>query len=186
MIMTLGHSHRSAEEFLAILEAAGVERLLDVRARPGSRRFPWFGRRPLARSLQAAGIQYQHVPALGGGREPRRDSPNCGLREDWQRGYADWMQGREFRDTVIWLRGLEAEGRSALMCAEADPRHCHRWLIADALICLGVSVQHLATPEGDYAHRGSRCLDRSAGWPRYPQAPGETLPLELDRHGGQK
>lgn len=178
MIVTLGHSSREITTFVAILHQAEVTRLLDVRARPGSRRFPWFGRRPLQRSLTEAGIAYRHLPALGGRREPERDSPNTALRTDWERGYADWMRSIEFREALEELQQQAEEEVVALMCAEGDPRHCHRWLIADALHCRGSEAVHLATPEGDYPHPGSDGLECVNGGPLYPAPRNLTLGLE--------
>lgn len=168
MIGTIGHSSRTAQELIGLLKAEGAERLVDVRARPGSRRFPWFGRRPLARHLEEAGIGYRHCPAFGGKRESAADSPHQGLARVWQRAYADWMESSEFRCALEVLIAEAETMRVVLMCAEGDPRQCHRWLIADALFCRGVMVRHWGTPVGSVDHAGSDSLVCLDGWPAYP------------------
>jgi uncharacterized protein (DUF488 family) len=142
VIFTVGHSTRPQDELIAILEEAGVELLVDVRRFPGSRRHPQFGQEALRVGLAGAGIGYKHEPELGGRRAPRPDSPNTGWRVAAFRGYADHMARPEFRRTLDRLVG-SPETPTALMCAEALPRKCHRQLIADALTARGVEVVHL-------------------------------------------
>ncbi len=77
-IHTVGHGRRPLEELVAVLADAGVQTLVDVRRFPGSRRLPWFNAEALAESLPAVGIGYAHLPALGGRRSRRPDSPNGG------------------------------------------------------------------------------------------------------------
>ena len=100
VIYTIGHSTRSFEEFVSLLEAHGVTRLADIRTVPRSRRHPQFSRDALAAALPEAGIEYRHFPMLGGLRKPRPDSVNLGWRHAGFRGYADHMQ------TLSFHRGL--------------------------------------------------------------------------------
>lgn len=139
-IFTIGHSTRPLGEFLACLRAHGVRRLVDVRTFPGSRRHPQYGAAALADSLAAEGVEYVHLPALGGRRRPRPDSPNDAWRNQSFRGYADHMASAEFAAGLAELRRLGAAGPTAIMCAEAVPWRCHRSLISDALIARGVAV----------------------------------------------
>jgi uncharacterized protein (DUF488 family) len=88
LVLTVGHSTRPIDDFIALLKAHGVERVVDVRTVPKSRRNPQFGQDALPGSLAAAGIEYTHMPALGGLRRPRPDSPNTGWRNESFRGYA--------------------------------------------------------------------------------------------------
>src|SRR5699024_10046780 len=97
-IFTIGHSTHPIEEFLAILKAHGIRRLVDVRTIPKSRRNPRFGSDALAQSLRGAGITYRHVPALGGLRHRRKDSPNGAWRNASFQGYADYMITDEFNE----------------------------------------------------------------------------------------
>ncbi|MEX5217273.1 MAG: DUF488 domain-containing protein [Nitrospira sp.] len=110
-IFTIGHSTRSVEEFLDLLKPHGIQLLVDVRRFPASRRYPHFNGASLAQSLKDAGIQYHHMPGLGGRRPTRRDSPNTGWRNTGFRGYADYMQTDEFWEALEELMG----------CAETRP-----------------------------------------------------------------
>jgi uncharacterized protein (DUF488 family) len=145
-VFTIGHSNRPIEEFIALLAEHGVQRVLDIRTVPKSRHNPQFGQDQLPTSLAEAGIAYQYIGALGGLRHPRKDSPNAGWHNKSFRGYADHMQGEEFRhgvdDVAAMASGAGAE-RCALMCAEAVPWRCHRSMVADALTVRGIPVEHI-------------------------------------------
>ena len=142
-IATVGHSNHPIEKFLEILSAHRVERVLDVRRFPASRKWPHFNADSLGRGLLAAGIDYVGVPELGGRRKPNPDSPHVAWRVDAFRGYADFMDTPEFASGLERLFGLAQERRSALMCAEALPWRCHRSLIADALLARGWEVREI-------------------------------------------
>ena len=144
-IFTIGHSTRPIEEFIRLLHAHGVQRLVDVRTVPKSRHNPQFGQEQLSASLEGAGIQYTHMRGLGGLRHARPDSANTGWRNASFRGYADYMQTPEFQDSLKHLIDLAKEERVAVMCAEAVPWRCHRSLIADALIARGVEAREIAS-----------------------------------------
>ena len=142
----MGHSTRGLDELADLLRAQGVTLLADVRTAPGSRRMPHFSRAVLEEELAGRGIEYVHLPELGGLRRPRPDSPNSGWRNESFRGYAYHMATAEFRDGVARLLEL-ARGRSAaVMCAEAVPWRCHRSLLADALLVRGIEVRHIIGP----------------------------------------
>jgi uncharacterized protein (DUF488 family) len=143
MILTIGHSTRPIEEFVGMLQAHGVERLIDVRTVPKSRYNPQFQSEALAASLKSAGIEYRHMPGLGGLRHARKDSTNTGWRNDSFRGYADYMETPEFERNLEELIGLSEEKRTVVMCAEAVPWRCHRSLIADALTARGIVAEHI-------------------------------------------
>jgi uncharacterized protein (DUF488 family) len=143
LILTIGHSTRSLDELAALLRAHGVERLADVRAFPRSRRHPQFNIDTLPAALAAMGIDYCHLPALGGRRTPRKDSANAAWREPGFRGYADYMETDAFERGLAPLLDVARRQRVALMCAEAQPWRCHRSLIADALVARGVRVEHI-------------------------------------------
>lgn len=142
-IWTIGHSTRTIEDFLAILRAHGLESLVDVRHFPGSRRYPHFGKQQLAESLLKAGIEYHHIPKLGGRRRPKPDSPNTAWRNEAFRGYADYMQTEAFAGGIRQLLDLAGQKRVAIMCAEAVWWRCHRGLIADYLKARGHKVFHI-------------------------------------------
>ncbi len=142
-ILTVGHSNHEERRFLELLADARIGLIADVRANPRSR-YPQFNRSALAASLEGAGIGYAHLgEQLGGRRESAADSPNTGWEEGPFRGYADHMASPEFAAGLERLEELASERRSAVMCAEADWRHCHRRLIADVLLIRGWKVLHL-------------------------------------------
>ena len=151
-LFTLGHSTLPIERFIAILQAYGIRRLVDVRTMPASRHNPQFNADALAASLAAQGIGYLHMPALGGLRHARKDSPNAGWRNASFRGYADYMQTDAFRDALESLVGLGRQSRTAIMCAEAVPWRCHRSLVADALTVRGVPVVEILSETGYRRH----------------------------------
>jgi uncharacterized protein (DUF488 family) len=151
-LWTLGHSTRPIDEFIGLLRAHQISLLVDVRTIPRSRHNPQFNRDALAQSLSDAGLQYQHLPALGGLRKPRKDSVNQGWRNASFRGYADYMQTEEFWIALDELMGHGAQMRTAIMCAEAVPWRCHRSLVADALLSRGWDIRHIMSPEKATPH----------------------------------
>src|ERR1017187_5653522 len=151
-VLTIGHSNRTWKDFLELLRAHHVKRVIDVRSIPRSRHNPQFNRETLATKLRAARIGYVHLRKLGGLRHARRDSPNMGWRNASFRGFADYMQTSEFDAGLQRLIKLARQKRSALMCAEAVPWRCHRSLIADALIVRGIRVEHIMSGNRRHAH----------------------------------
>ena len=156
-ILTIGHSTRPMEEFLSLLAEHGVQRLVDVRRFPGSRRFPQYGSDALAASLRGEGIAYRHEPDLGGRRAEKRGaddpSPNAAWRNPQFRAYADHMGAPEFQAAIARVL-RDAEGAAvALMCAEAVPWRCHRGLIADLLVARGIPVVDVIGAGRADAHR---------------------------------
>jgi uncharacterized protein (DUF488 family) len=152
MILTIGHSTRPFEEFLALLQEHRVMLLADVRTVPRSRHNPQYNSDTLARSLRVVGLAYRHMPGLGGLRKPRKDSGNMGWRNESFRGYADYMQTAEFATALAELQSLAERGCVCIMCAEAVPWRCHRSLIGDALLVHGVEVRHIMSPNQTPEH----------------------------------
>jgi len=151
-ILTIGHSTHSFEEFVAMLEAHGVEQIVDVRTMPKSRRVPQFNDQSLRDELPARGIAYVHLKSLGGLRHTTKGSINTGWRNASFRGYADYMATVEFREGIARLLELAAEKRAAIMCAEAVPWRCHRSLIGDALLVRGVKVEDIMNAKSRKEH----------------------------------
>lgn len=147
-IWTIGHSTRSADEFLQLLRSNTIDGLADVRTIPRSRRHPHFGREALDARLKEDGIEYRHFAALGGLRKPRHDSPNGAWRNEAFRGYADHMMTPEFAAAVDELLDFGGRRTVAVMCAEAVWWQCHRMLLSDALIARDVDVQHIMSLRG--------------------------------------
>lgn len=142
-LWTIGHSSRPIEEFLALLEEQGIERVADVRRYPGSRAHPHFNSEPLAASLASRGMEYIPFPDLGGRRAPAPTSTNTIWRNAAFRAYADFMETPEFAAGLERLGAVAAEKRTAIMCSEAVWWRCHRSLIADALKAGGSVVRHI-------------------------------------------
>lgn len=142
-IFTIGHSTRPIEDFIELLRAHGVKRVVDIRTIPRSRHNPQFNSEQLKESLQAAGIGYIHLKQLGGLRHPKKDSINLGWRNSGFRGFADYMQTPEFESGLERAIRLGQTKPTALMCAEAVPWRCHRSLVADALTVRKIPVKHI-------------------------------------------
>ncbi len=152
LVLTVGHSTRTLAEFMALLEAHAVTRLIDVRTVPRSRHNPQFNNDTFPAALAESGIGYAHAPGLGGFRRAGPHSPNQGWRNASFRGYADYMQTAEFARNLSALMDQAKSERIALMCAEAVPWRCHRSLIADALMVHGFRVDEIVSATRRQAH----------------------------------
>jgi uncharacterized protein (DUF488 family) len=171
-LLTVGHSTHPIGKFIEILKAHAVECVVDVRTVPRSRRNPQFERESLSASLNADGIEYVHMPGLGGLRRPRRDSVNTAWQNASFRGYADYMQTQEFAVALARLIELAQTRRSAIMCAESVPWRCHRSLVADALTARGVAVEHIMTAAIRKPHAVTSFARIEGAEVTYPGLPG--------------
>ena len=143
-LYSIGHSTRTFDELIKVLQAHQIVTLVDIRSFPVSRRLPHFNRESLASGLPAAGIRYVWMKALGGYRKKiREDSPNTALRSASFRNYADHMQTPEFEIAIAELIELADQSRTAYMCAERVWFHCHRMLVSDWLVAHGHAVLHV-------------------------------------------
>jgi uncharacterized protein (DUF488 family) len=148
-IFTIGHSTRPVSELVELLRQVSVDLLVDVRSMPRSRTNPQFNTDTLPQSLAAAGIEYRHLPALGGLRGRRKDAPpsqNTLWRSDAFRNYADYAATGQFRSGLDQLIALARDHRCAIMCAEAVWWRCHRRIVADYLLVRGIRVAHIMGP----------------------------------------
>lgn len=176
-LWTVGHSTRPIEEFIGLLQTHGIQLMVDVRTIPFSRRNPQFHQESLAQSLREAGLQYRHMPVLGGRRKSRPDSVNVGWRNQGFRGYADYMQTQEFWDALEELVDIGQQSPSVVMCAEAVPWRCHRSLIADALVIRGWTVQHIISASSLKTHTLTPFAKPEAGRLTYPsESPSDSNP----------
>ncbi len=146
IVLTVGHSTRTLEEFVHLLQAHGVTCVVDVRTVPRSRHNPQFNKASLPKALKKTGLRYLHMPELGGLRHAKPRSLNSGWRNVSFRGYADYMQTPEFAKAIDELIELAKQERIAIMCAEAVPWRCHRSLIGDALIVRGIRTEDIMSP----------------------------------------
>jgi uncharacterized protein (DUF488 family) len=142
-IYTIGHSTHSIEEFIVMLQVYGIQTLADIRRYPGSKRYPHFNSPALAAALEKEGINYIHLEALGGRRQPKPDSGNTAWRNAAFRGYADYMETAEFKIAIQQLEALALQQTVAYMCSEAVWWRCHRALVSDYLKAHGWKVMHI-------------------------------------------
>ncbi len=168
MIYTIGHSTRSAAEFVGLLKAHGVAQVADVRKMPMSRRHPHFSREALAATLAKEGIAYRHFGDLGGLRRPDPHSVNTGLRNASFRGYADYMLTDAFERALLDLLQFSEAGLTAVMCAEAVWWRCHRKLLSDFLLVRGVQVRHILSTVSPKPHDLSEFARPTSGRVTYP------------------
>ena len=143
LIYTIGHSTRTLQEFIGLLQTFSIEMLADVRSYPGSRRYPHFNKENLLKELPGKGILYLHMPSLGGRRKALPQSKNTAWKNDAFRGYADYMETNEFKNGIKDLEKMATGYRTAFMCSEAVWWRCHRSLIADYLKVKGWKVLHI-------------------------------------------
>jgi uncharacterized protein (DUF488 family) len=156
-LFTAGHGTASQEDFTALLAAAGVQSLVDVRIGPGSRKHPHFGKDRLAEWLPQAGISYRWERRLGGFRKLPPDSPDTALRNGSFRAYAAYMRSPDFAAAVADLLAGARSTPTAIMCSETVWWRCHRRLIADHCVLLkDVPVEHLLPPAKHAPHVPTR------------------------------
>ena len=177
-LWTIGHSTHGIAEFLALLKGVHIATLADVRRFPGSRRHPHFNSEALANHLGAAGIQYIHLPELGGRRPVMTNSPNTGWENAGFRGYADYMLFPEFGRGLARLIESANASRTAIMCAESLWWQCHRGLIADALKAAGHTVWHIL-PTGKVQEHPYTSPARIVGGKLCYRAQEQELPFSL-------
>jgi uncharacterized protein (DUF488 family) len=172
---TIGHSTRPIAEFLALLAAAEVALVVDVRTVPRSRRNPQYNGDQLPETLAAAGIAYRHMPELGGlrGRQKEIEPQVNGFWDNASfHNYADYALSPAFAAGLARLRELGHAQRCAIMCAEAVWWRCHRRIITDYLIAAGENVLHILGPHHtEPAKLTEGAQVRADGTVVYPGAP---------------
>lgn len=168
LLFTVGHSNRTADEFLGLLLAHGIQKVVDIRTIPASRHNPQFAKERLREALRRAHVAYEHLPALGGLRRPAKESVNLGWSNASFRGYADYMATEEFARGLSRLKAIAAKQTTAIMCAEAVPWRCHRSLVADVLTVEGWLVRHVQSRTTAKPHALTPFLEVSAGKLLYP------------------
>jgi uncharacterized protein (DUF488 family) len=185
-IFTIGHSTKVLDEFVDLLEAYGVTLVIDVRSVPRSRHNPQFNKETFTGSLKLAGVKYVHMPDIGGLRRPKPDSVNNAWENKSFRGYADYMQTKEFTEQLLNLMALARENTVAFMCAESLPWRCHRSLISDALVVRHVKVEHILTRNNVIKHRLSEWAHVEGTQITYPLYTKETPQRPLSDFGASK
>ena len=152
-IFTIGHSTRTIEEFISLLNTYDISLVVDVRTIPKSRHNPQFGEDEISKSLKAAKIKYKQLPLLGGLRPTTKDSINMAWRNTSFRGFADYMQTKDFEKGIGQLLKLAKKDITTIMCAEAVPWRCHRSLIGDALLVRDIKVCDIMTEKSLKPHK---------------------------------
>lgn len=142
-MFTIGHSTRTIDEFVAMLQSFNVALVADIRHFPGSRKYPHFNKEALQQSLAQNNIQYVHLENLGGRRKLHKDSVNTAWHHPAFRAYADYMQTNNFKEGINTLRDLAQQQPVAFMCSEAVWWRCHRSMVADYLKAGGWTVMHI-------------------------------------------
>lgn len=153
-LYTIGHSDRSMEDFLFLLKKHGIKILVDIRAYPHSTRFPHFTEDVLRAQINSSGIEYHWAGRqLGGMRKPTKAGSHPALSRDSFRGFAEYMETKDFERAVNQLRGWAKNAPTAIMCAEKDALSCHRSLISDYLVLNNVSVEHIIDEQTTIVHK---------------------------------
>ena len=142
-IYTIGHSTHAITRFIAMLKSFDIQLLADIRSMPGSKKYPQFNQDALSWSLKENGIEYVHMPGLGGRRRALKHSVNTVWQNKAFRGYADYMGTDEFKTAIQELERLATIRCTAYMCAEAVWWRCHRSLVSDYLKAHGWEVLHI-------------------------------------------
>ena len=153
MIYSIGHSTRDIGSFIELLRDNDISLVVDIRSLPGSKKYPWFNRENLEKSLKEEGIGYMHLKGLGGFRKAKKDSKNNIWKNKSFRGYADYMETKDFEDGIKDLIKESKDKNAAIMCAEANPYSCHRSMVSDALYARGVLVKHIFCHSDVKKHR---------------------------------
>ena len=144
IIYTIGHSTHTTREFIKMLNSFEVDLVVDIRSYPGSRYCPQFGKARLKKNLLRNHIEYLHMRGLGGRRSVTKGMElNLAWRNLNFRGYADYMQTKEFKENLKELMRLSRQKTVVIMCAEAVPWRCHRSLVSDALLVHGFRVMDI-------------------------------------------
>jgi uncharacterized protein (DUF488 family) len=142
-IYTIGHSTRTLNDFICMLQSFQIKILVDIRSLPGSRKFPQFNKENLQISLKENGIEYLHFAELGGRRKVKKDSKNNRWNNDSFKGYADYMETQEFELAIVKLEQIAIEKKTAYMCSEAVWWRCHRSMVSDYLKAKNWEVMHI-------------------------------------------
>lgn len=143
IIYTIGHSTHSMETFISMLQSFEIRLLVDIRSLPGSRKYPQFNQDNLQTVLSENGIHYYYLKALTGRRKMLKNSHNDRWRNTSFRGYADYMESKEFKDAIEEIEELAEKETTAYMCAEAVWWRCHRSMVSDYLKARGWEVRHI-------------------------------------------
>ncbi|WP_331713690.1 DUF488 domain-containing protein [Lentibacillus sp. JNUCC-1] len=149
-IYTIGHYSHSEAQFMNLLELAQIKMVVDIRAFPGSRKFPQFSKDVMGDWLAESGVGYMHIPELGGRRkttEPVSPVLNAGWNNQSFHNYADYTLSADFQRGVAQLMKIAGEHPTVMCCAERHPARCHRLIISNWLVAHDWVVKHIIPHE---------------------------------------
>jgi len=152
-IYTIGHSTHAMDRFIKILQTYQIELVVDIRSIPRSHHNYQFNENELKHDLEQIDIGYIHLKELGGLRHTTKFSINTAWKNSSFRGFADFMQTKEFEKGIEQLVKLAGEKQTVIMCAEAVPWRCHRSLIGDALIVRNIEVVDIMNERTSSEHK---------------------------------
>lgn len=152
-VYTIGYSTRPIKEFINLLKIHEINLVVDVRSYRGSRYNPQYDAETLEKSLSSNHLGYVHIALLGGLRKPNKDSINTAWYNKSFRGYADYMQTKDFRQGLKELMELIKNNTVVIMCSEAVPWRCHRSLIGDALVIRSYKVLDIIGENNIHEHK---------------------------------
>jgi uncharacterized protein (DUF488 family) len=173
-IYTFGHSTRTIDEFIDILEEYQIEVLMDIRTYPASRYNPQYKKDNLKKSLKAHKIKYEYLALLGGFRKTKSDSVNSAWENKSFRGFADYMQSKEFESGINELIKIAKKYTTAIMCSEAVPWRCHRSLVSDAMIVRGWKVVDIISMTKSQVHKLTLFASVNGTEITYPPVQGDS------------
>ena len=155
-IYTIGHSNHTEEDFISLLEKYKIEVLVDVRSFPGSKFVPQFNKENMMIWLPQNDIKYLHLPELGGRRNKNKDIDEL-LVAGWNkaafRNYAAYSLTQGYEEGIERLINLSNEKRVCYMCSEALPWRCHRLIISNTLVSMGINIFHIMNNESLITHK---------------------------------
>lgn len=173
-LYTIGHSTRTLEEFVSLLQDSDIRSVADIRSAPSSRRFPWFDGDTLAEALSQRQIAYLHIPALGGHR-PKSRTIDPVVNAFWDNqsfhNYADYAMTPGFRSGLDELIELGQRSVTAMLCSEAVWWRCHRRIVADYVIARGIEVRHVLSSTKVVTAEMTLAAQSAGDTLRYPPQP---------------
>jgi uncharacterized protein (DUF488 family) len=149
----VGHSTRTIEAFIQLIQAYRIETVIDIRKIAKSRHNPQYNQAELSQSLRAQNLSYLRKEGLGGLRHTTKASLNTGWENLSFRGYADYMQTPAFTESIERLVEIATETQTVIMCAEAVPWRCHRSLVGDALLIRKIPVVDILSEKSSRPHK---------------------------------
>lgn len=152
-IYSIGHSTRTINEFIDLLNSHAIKLLVDIRKIRKSLHNPQFAQQELKKSLEESGIKYEYLKELGGLRPSTKESINDGWENKSFRNYADYMQTDEFAKSLEDLIILSQKQTTVIMCAEVLPWRCHRSLVSDALSVRDIPVCEIISANNERFHK---------------------------------